>query len=110
MTSDQLFAAASVSETPLVRDRRRRGQHVELVGTISAHDVAEGTVTIVDIQDGRRFHAELVVQLTASATITVDGQRRVLSALPVGHKLIVSGLLDGSLLLSGEVHALTIGG
>ncbi|TQS42212.1 hypothetical protein [Cryptosporangium phraense] len=110
MTSDQLFATAAVSDAQVVRDRRRRGQHVELIGTISAVDVNEGTATIVDVQDGRRVHAELVVQLTDGATITVDGRRRVLSALPIGQKLLVAGLLDGTLLLSGEVHALTIAG
>lgn len=119
MPSDHLFAAAtvgnasstnSVAEVPVVRDRRRRGQQVELVGTINAIDILEGTVTIVDSQDGRRVHPELTVRLTAHATITVDGQRRVLSSLPIGQKLIVTGVLDGTVLTSGEVHALTLVG
>jgi hypothetical protein len=93
-----------------VRDRRRRDQHVELVGTISGFDVVEGTVTLVDSQDGRRVHPELTVQLTGQPTITVDGRRRVLSALPIGEKLIVAGVLDGAILTSGEIHALTLSG
>ncbi|GAA3397101.1 hypothetical protein [Cryptosporangium minutisporangium] len=117
MPSDHLFAAASVgnhpssvAEVPVVRDRRRRGQQVELVGTIHTIDVVENTVTIVDSQDGRRVHPELTVRLTAHATITVDGKRRVLSSLPVGQKLIVTGVLDGAVLTSSEVHALTLTG
>jgi hypothetical protein len=93
-----------------VRDRRRADQRVELVGTISGFDVAQGTVTIIDSQDGRRVHPELTVQLTGEPTITIDGQRRALSALPVGEKLIVAGVLDGTVLTSGEIHALTLPG
>lgn len=93
-----------------VRDRRQRGQWVELVGTISGVDRTAGTVTLVNSQDGRRVHHELTVQLTAQATVTVDGQRRALAALPVGEKLIVAGVLDDSVLTSDEVHALTLSG
>lgn len=95
---------------PAVRDRRRSGQRVELVGTISGYDVAQGTVTITDSQDGRRVHPELTVQLTGEPTITVDGGRRPLSALPIGAKLIVAGILEGTVLTSGEIHALTLSG
>jgi hypothetical protein len=106
-----LTAAGAVSNTAdasPVRDRRRRDQKVELVGTITGFDIAEGTVTIVDSQDGRRVHPRLTVQLTGAPTITVDGQRRALSSLPVGEKLIVAGVLDGTVLTSGEIHALTL--
>lgn len=98
------------SDAPTVRDRRRSGQPVEVVGTISGYDVAQGTVTITDSQDGRRVHPELTVQLTGKPTITVDGGRRPLSALPIGEKLIVAGVLDGTVLTSGEIHALTLSG
>ncbi|GAA0282409.1 hypothetical protein [Cryptosporangium japonicum] len=116
--TDNLFAAASVgthslaavADAPVVRDRRRRGQHVELVGTISGFDLLESTVTIRDVQDGRRRHAELTVALVAGATITVDGQRRALSTLPSGAKAIVTGTLDGTLVTSREFHALTLKG
>jgi hypothetical protein len=111
-----LTAAAAVgthtgvgTEVPAVRDRRRRDQGVELVATITGFDVAEGTVTVVDGQDGRRVHPVLTIQLTGQPTITVDGQRRVLSALPIGAKLIVAGVLDGAVVTSGEIHALTLG-
>jgi hypothetical protein len=114
-----LFAAAAIGHNSTravdasgapVRDRRRRNQHVELVGTISGFDVAEGTVTIVDSQDGRRVHPELTIQLTGQPTITVDGQRRLLSALPIGEKLIVAGVIEGAVVNSGEIHALTLSG
>ncbi|SHN48020.1 hypothetical protein [Cryptosporangium aurantiacum] len=112
MPSENLSAAPviAIADVPVVRDRRRRGQQVELVGTIRGFDVTEGTVTIVDVQDGRRVHHELTVRLTAQATITVDGKRRVLSSLPFGQKLIVTGVLDGTVVTSGEVHALTLTG
>jgi len=112
---DNLIAAASVGthstavvEAPQVRDRRRRGQRVELVGTISGFDIVESTVTIRDVQDGRRRHAELTVVLVAGATITVDGTRRAFSTLPIGQKVIVAGTLDGTVLTSRELHALTL--
>jgi hypothetical protein len=113
MPSDNLIAAvgtqsAVVAEAPQVRDRRRGGQRVEIVGTISGFDIVESTVTLTGVLDGRRRHAELVITLVAGATITVDGQRRVFSALPIGQKAIVTGDLDGTVVTSGELHALTI--
>lgn len=116
---DNLSAAASVGthahatvvvEASAPRDRRHRGQQVELVGTISGFDILESTVTLVEVQDGRRLHAELTVTLLAGATITIDGQRRALSTLPAGQKAIVTGVLDGSQVTSRELHALTLGG
>ncbi|MFG1928381.1 hypothetical protein [Cryptosporangium sp. NPDC048952] len=114
--TDNLFAAAAVgthslaavADAPVVRDRRRRGQRVELVGTISGFDIVESTVTLTDVQDGRRRHPELTVALVAGATITIDGLRRVFSALPIGEKAIVTGDLDGTLVTSRELHALTL--
>ena len=97
-------------EVASVRDRRTANQRVELVGTIRGFDVGQGTITIVDGQDGRRVHPELTVQLTGEPTITIDGQRQELSALPVGEKLIVAGVLDGTVLTSDEVHALNLFG
>ena len=113
--TDDPFAAPSVGthphdmfadEVPAVRDRRRDRQ-VVLVGTISGLDILESTVTIVEVQDGRRRHAELVVTLVAGATITVDGRRRALPTLVTGQKVIVTGTLDGVRVTSRELHALT---
>jgi hypothetical protein len=86
-------------------DRRRAVQQARLVGTVAEIDLSASTVVLADVWDRRRRHPQLSVVITAATTVTLDGRPGTLDQIGPADQVVVSGVLNGQLVIAWELHA-----